>query len=396
MARTKSTKPKKNDSHRGHREGSIFQMSNGVWKGQLQVGFKPDGSRRFITKKSKDKQAILDWMIENQNNVKNNTFIEPTSISLEQWLWNWMAVYKLNSVADNTYARYLSLINNHILPEINKIKLKDLTKIQLQNIYNRIMDKGISYEAMKHVHTVFNQALQCAVDENLISQNCSVGLNKGKKEVTEEVHIFTREQQKRIIDNLPFNPLGVLIRTGIGTGARLGELLGISWDDIDFENNIIHIRNGLKKNKVFSEDGKKIIKHYFALGTLKTKKSRRDIPINEATVSLLRKYKLVQRSFIEDENVVTEMVFLNSKGNYCDPSKVRKAYKKYLASIEVPYIKFHALRHTFASRILEENVPPKVAQELLGHSTVSITMDIYSHVLPEVKREAMERIKGIV
>lgn len=396
MARTRSTKPKINDSHRGHREGSIFRMNNGVWKGQIQVGYKPDGSRKFITKQSASKQEVLDWMTNTQNNVKNKTFIEPTSLTLEQWIWNWMTVYKLNSVSHNTYTRYLSLINNHILPEIYKIKLKDLTKIQLQNIYNRIMEKGLAYESMKHVHTVFNQALQCAVDENLIAQNCAIGLNKGKKETIEEVQVLTREEQQLIIENLPFNPLGVLIRTALGTGARLGELLGLSWEDIDFENNIIHIRNGLKKDKVFSEDGKKIVKHYFVLGPLKTKKSKRDIPINEATASTLKKYKLVQRAFIDDKTVVPKMVFLNSKGNYWDPSKVRKAYKNYLASIGIPYIKFHALRHTFATRILEENVQPKVAQELLGHSTVSITMDIYSHVLPDVKREAMEKIKGIV
>ena len=343
-----------------------------------------------------DKQVILDWMTKNQNNVMNNTFIEPSSITLEQWIWNWMTVYKLNSVEDNTYARYISLINNHILPEIHKIKLKDLTKIQLQNIYNRIMDKGLAYESMKHIHTVFNQSLQRAVDENLIPQNCAVGLNKGKRETAEEVDIFTREEQKQIIENLPFNPLGILIRTGIGTGARFGELLGLSWDDVDLENNIIHIRNGLKKKKVFSEDGKKIVKHYLDLGKLKTTKSRRDIPINDATASMLKKYKLAQRSFIEDKNIVPQMVFLNAKGNYWDESLARKQYKRYLASIGIPYIKFHALRHTFATRILEENVQPKVAQELLGHSTVSITMDIYSHVLPDVKREAMEKIKEIV
>ena len=396
MARTKSKTPKKKDGHRGHREGSICQLKNGMWLGQLQAGFKKNGARKFITKKSKDKQVVLEWLAKNQNNIMNNTFVESSSITLEQWIWNWMTVYKLNSVEGNTYARYISLINNHIAPEITKLKLKDLSKSQLQNIYNHIMDKGLAYESMKHVHTVFNQALKCAVAENLIAQNFAEGLNKGKKEDVEEVAVFTREQQRQIIDNLPLSPLGVLIRTGVGTGARLGELLGLSWDDVDLENNIIHIRNGLKKKKVFSEDGKKIIKHYLALGKLKTPKSRRDIPINDATASMLKKYKLTQRSFIKNKDIIPTMVFLSSAGTYWDECNARKQYTKFLKSIDIPYIKFHALRHTFATRILEENVQPKVAQELLGHSTVSITMDIYSHVLPDVKREAMEKIKEIV
>ena len=103
-----------------------------------------------------------------------------------------------------------------------------------------------------------------------------------------------------------------------------------------------------------------------------------------------------QRSFINDSDIIPNIVFLNSAGHYWDESKVRVLYKNYLASIGVPYIKFHGLRHTFATRILESNVAPKVAQELLGHTNVSITTDIYSHVLPEVKREAMNKIKGIV
>ncbi|MBR3280952.1 MAG: site-specific integrase [Clostridia bacterium] len=173
-------------------------------------------------------------------------------------------------------------------------------------------------------------------------------------------------------------------------------MLGLSWEDVDLENKVIHIRNGLKKDKEFSEDGKTIVRNFLTLGSLKTPKSRRDIPINDATANLLARYKLAQRSFINDPDIIPNMVFLNSAGHYWDESKVRVLYKNYLASIGVPYIKFHGLRHTFATRILESNVAPKVAQELLGHTNVSVTMDIYSHVLPEVKREAMDKIKGIV
>jgi len=207
MARTKSSVQKKKDFHRGHREGSIYQTSTGLWRGQIQVGFQPDGRRKFISKKNKDKQVVLDWLLENQNNIKNNTFVDAKSITLEEWIWNWMNIYKRKSVSDNTYARYISLIHNHIEPEITKLKLKDVNRSKLQNIYNNIMRKGVAYESMKHIHSVFNQSLQVAVDDGLIATNFAYKLNKGVREPREEVSVFTREQQKKIIDNLPFSPL---------------------------------------------------------------------------------------------------------------------------------------------------------------------------------------------
>ena len=195
---------------------------------------------------------------------------------------------------------------------------------------------------------------------------------------------------------MPFNPIGVLIRTALGTSARLGELLGLSWKDIDFENNIIHIRNGVVRENVFTSDGKKVETYQIVLGPLKTHKSKRDIPINNITASLLRKYKLQQRSFLRNKNLVPTLVFPNDYNELWEPRDARAQYGRVLRDVGLPYIKFHALRHTFATRIMEANVHPKVAQELLGHSTVTITMDTYSHVMPEQKKEAMERIKGIV
>lgn len=395
MARTKSNMPTKT-KHRGHNEGSVYQRTNGDWVAQLQVGFKPNGSRKFITKISKDRKVVSEWLIENQNSILKNTFIEPSSITLEQWIWNWLTTYKLKSVKSNTYARYLSLMNNHIVPEIKNLKLKDLRSIHIQKIYNKLSENGMAYATLKHVHTVFNQALDCAVRENLISKNFSIYTVRPKQGSPQEVAVFTLQEQEKIIKNLPFSPLGVLIRTGIGTGARFGELLGLQWSDIDFKENTIHIRHGLVKHKVFSEDGKKILKHQLKLGDLKTKKSKRDIPITDDMISLLRKYKLNQRAFIKNDDVIPDMVFLSESGTYWDESNARKLYKKYLEKIGVPYIKFHALRHTFATRVMEANVHPKIAQELLGHSTMSITMDIYSHVLPEQKKEAINKIKNII
>ena len=171
------------------------------------------------------------------------------------------------------------------------------------------------------------------------------------------------------------------------------------WSDIDFENKVINITQSLGKKREFSADGRSVISTENAVGDLKTLHSKRVIPITDSVIDLLKKYRAKQNQFIklpDNTEILPSMVFLNASGGYWDNSTAIKQYRRFLKSLGIPYRKFHTLRHTFATRIMEANVHPKIAQELLGHSTVNITMNIYSHVLPEQKREAIEKIKGIV
>ncbi len=308
-----------------------------------------------------------------------------------------MNIYKKNSVSSNTYTRYICLMKCHIIPAVGKINLQELKSVHIQRFYNDLFNSGMAYVTRKHVHAVFNQALKCAVNEGIIEKNVALNTIKHKDTTpTKEVEVFTPQEQLKIINSVDISPIPVLVRLALGTGCRLGELLALSWDDIDFDQNIIHIRHGLTKGNQFSEDGKDVIGSIPTIGTLKTQKSKRDIPIADSTAQMLRKYKLCQKSFIKDKSIIPNYVFLTSKGGFWKETCVRKKYQLFLENIGVPYHKFHALRHTYATRLLENDVHPKVAQELLGHTNVSVTMDIYSHVLPEVKREAMDRISEIV
>ena len=382
-------------NHRGHNEGSCYQRKDGKWMGQVQVGFDKNGKRKFITKTAKTRQEISDWLAETRNDILKSNFVDANDITLEQWLWNWMTTYKLKNVSSNTYSRYLILMNNHIIPNIRGLKLSNVKSMHIQKIYNKLSEEGMSYSSLKHAHSIFNQALDCAVRENLISKNFATYTVRKKPRQEKEVEVFTPEEQQKILDNLEITPIGVLIKTAIGTGCRLGELLGLSWDDIDFKNNIINIRNGLHKEKIFSDDGKKIIGYELQIGVLKTHTSKRTIPIADSTASFLMKYKLRQREFIKSD-LYPNLVFLSEAGTLWDESNARKMYMKFLKQIGVPCRKFHALRHTYATRLLENGIHPKVAQELLGHSTCDITMAVYSHVLPEQMKKAVEKIKNIL
>lgn len=393
----KKKTPKKN--HRGHNEGSIFQRADGRWVGQIQIGFKPDGSREFATYYGKERKEVADKIAQARNDILKSTFIKPNSLTVEEWLWNWMVTYKLKNVSSNTYARYLIYLKKHILPSVGKIKLKDLKAIHIQKVLNDCNDNDMSLSSLKHIRTVFNQSLELAFKQELISKNWTSYTTLPKKRKVEEVAVFTREEQEKIINALEFNTLGMLIRLAISTGAREGELLGLYWEDVDFENKTIKIKQALVKERSFSDDGREITGVSNTIGEVKTITSNRIVPIADNMCKLLEEYKLKQLSFIRGNNNVfpiPTLVFPSSSGNCWDQSNMIKHYKKFLNKIGVPYRKFHALRHTFATRIMEVNVHPKIAQELLGHASVDITMNVYSHVLPEQKREAIEKIKEII
>lgn len=394
---TKKKNSKKN--HRGRNEGSCYQRSDGKWIGQVQVGFKPDGSRKFITKTAKTQKEINNWISEVRNDILKNTFIQPTAITVEQWFWNWMVTYKLKNVSSNTYARYLIYLKKHIIPSVGKIKLKELKAIHIQKVLNDCSENNMSLSSVKHIRTIFNQALELAFKQEMIPKNWTEYTTLPKKRKVEDVPVFTREEQEKIINSLEVNPLGVLIRLAISTGAREGELLGLHWSDVDFENKTITIKQALVKERTFSEDGKNITGVTNGIGDVKTMTSNRVIPIADSVCAILKKYRENQMSFIHAPDKVLPLptlVFTSSTGTYWDQSNMIKHYQKFLNRIGIPYRKFHALRHTFATRIMEANVHPKIAQELLGHSSVDITMNVYSHVLPEQKREAIDKIKEII
>lgn len=184
------------------------------------------------------------------------------------------------------------------------------------------------------------------------------------------------------------------------TGCRMGELLGLKWNDIDFNNLEIHLNQGVSWKYEFDDEKHTSYRSGVTLADLKTESSIRAIPIRKETAQMLMRYKLNQRSFcpkVEDkESFFPDMVFLSEAGTLLNESNVRKRYAKILRNLDIPYVKFHALRHTFATNLLENGIHPKIAQTLLGHSEMRTSMEIYSHVLPNMTRDAIEKTQGIV
>lgn len=386
-------------SRRGRNEGSIFQRKDGLWVAQIQIGHDPTGKRKFISYYGKTRREVARKLENSLADINHNTFIQPSKITYEDWFWPWMKTFKKTTVGETTYARYFALANLHILPFIGKMKIQDIKNIHIQNIYNTCTDGGLSPATIKHIHTILSQSFEQAINQNLVFTNPVLKTIRPpirRKEVT----VLTVEQQEKLLSVLKNDTIGTIIKLAIGTGARLGELLGLKWENVDLEKHEIHITQGLVRTYRFDDINHKAHSDKNILSKLKTDSSQRTIPLTSSLVLALTKYKKNQNNSNKKsvKNVVAfpGLVFTNDSGHCLDESNVRKKYEIILKEAGIPYVKFHALRHTFATRILEANVHPKVAQELLGHSTASTTLDIYSHVLPNQKREAINKLEGIV
>lgn len=384
---------------RGNNEGSIFQRKDGRWTAQAQVGYKEDGSRKFVTYYGKTRQEVAEKLKNTLSDISKNVFADAGKMSLEEWVWNWLKIYKKNIVRPNTYSRYIYVINDYIVPALGKVKLKNVTSSHIQSLYNSCVEKGLSPSSIKHIHNVLSPALDQAVKEGLITINPAHNTTRPAIKKA-KVTVISTDNQVKLLKYLKDDTMGILIKMALLTGCRMGELLGLKWNDIDFNNLEIHLNQGVSWKYEFDDEKHTSYRSGVTLADLKTESSIRAIPIRKETAQMLMRYKLNQRSFcpkVEDkESFFPDMVFLSEAGTLLNESNVRKRYAKILRNLDIPYAKFHALRHTFATNLLENGIHPKIAQTLLGHSEMRTSMEIYSHVLPNMTREAIEKTQGIV
>lgn len=329
-------------SRRGKNEGSIFQRKDGRWVGQIQIGHYPDGRRKFVSYYGKTRREVARKLEDAISSFNHHAFIEPSKITFEEWVWCWMKNFKRRSVSESTYARYFSLINNYISPQIGYMKLQDVRSIHIQSVYNYCVDKHLSGSCIKHIHTVFKQSLDQAINQSLISTNPALKTIRPPVR-NKPVTVLTVEQQGRLVASLKNDTAGTLIKLALGTGARIGELLGLRWEHVDFENMEIHIVQGLVRDYEFDEQNHVAHAVSLKLSKLKTESSLRTIPLTNYLASVLQNYKKNQRRYMKrlgsNVMVLSDLVFTNDSGDYLDESNARKKYAQLLQKAGIPYYK---------------------------------------------------------
>lgn len=369
------------------------------------IGYNEKGKPKYKTFTNKQRAIVAKRLADFISNREKAKSIVACNQTISQWLDTWYNEYVVNRLKISTRVNYESIIINHIKPYIGHIKLVALKKTDIETMYRKLAENGkvggtggLSIKSMKGVRIVLHAALEEAYRREYIIKNPASIAKLPTLNATDtrkkEISVLSREEQKVLLIACSYDVYGAAVFTALHTGIRLGELLGLQWDDIDFENKTIRINKQVNRLKNYDKNSKAKTCLGIQYST-KTAASNRVISMSGPLADRLNKYKEMQeteKQFWDNKYNDLNMVFARWDGNYMDPATFRDRYRAILKEAGLKPFTVHALRHTFATRALEAGIAIKVVSKLLGHTSIEITMDTYSHVLPEFQSEAMNRI----
>lgn len=370
-------------SKRCNGEGSVYQRKDGKWMGSITVGRKKSGKLIRKAVYGKTKKEVITKMDSIKHDIKIGDYVEPDKITVSEWIIYWLKTYKKNKLKPKTYDSYESLTKITIIPNIGDIPMQKLKTKDIQEMYNKRYEEGYSANSIHKVNIVLKSALDKAITEGYISKN-PANFVELPEIIKKDIKAFTVEEQKAFEEAAKDYSQYIAYIVNLDTGLRMSELLALTWEDIDFDKaelivnkNLVSVRNREKEN------GFKLVVQE---NTSKTKYSIRTIPLTKRCISLLRKLKIKQQA---NSNIV----FCSKLGIYLTPRNYSRTFQRIVRKAKIEMCNVHTMRHTFATRLFEAGVLPKTISELLGHASVSFTLDTYTHVMPNTKKQAIDMLE---
>ncbi len=369
---------------RGNNEGTITKRKDGRWEARYTVHTAEGPKRKVLY--GKTRAAVSAKLTKAMADRDGGLVFDSSDSTVGDYLDRWLSDAVRGTERESTFSRDKYLVTNHVKPALGRLKLKNLNALHLQSLYRDRLDSGLSGSTVQKVHHVLHKALSQAVKWNLIPRN-PADAAKAPSASSKEMHALSVYKARRLLEVARNDRLEALYVLAVHTGMRRGELLGLKWEDVDLDGSTIRVRRTLTR----IDNGRRL-----ALGEPKTKKSRRTVRLNTRAVEALQRHrarqaeeKLKAGGLYQDQG----LVFAGEIGNLINPSNLRqRSFAPLLKRADLPQITFHDLRHTCASLLFSKNVHPKFVQELLGHASVAITLDTYSHMLPGMGGEAADAI----
>lgn len=373
---------------RANNEGSITQRKDGRWMARVTTGYCEEGKpiRKHLYGRSS--QEVKDLLVELQYKIQTGTYESPSRLTVGEWLDSWLKNYVSLSLRPTTWANYETQVRKHLKPHIGKKKLTQLRTGDLQKIYNLKVTDGLKPKTIKNIHNVIHSALEQAKKEGIITINPADAVILPKPGIKEMATLGV-DEMKHFLAAAKNSKHYAAYLLELATGLRRGELLGLKWPDLDLKSGTVTVNRGLVRAKgqglIFQEP--------------KTHYSRRTISIPLQVARELERHKAKQnidklelgKAYYNDN-----LVFCTKEGKPLDPSEFTRHFQRLLKAAGLPRLRFHDLRHTFATVSLQEGVSAKVIQEVLGHHSAAFTMQVYSHVTEKMKREATDKIGAVL
>jgi integrase len=357
------------------------------WYFQAELGVDPHTGKRKRKKKRgfKTKREAEKALSQVEAEVTKGTYLEPSTMAFKDYLEQWFKG-KQTSLGPQSNKVYRGNIDFRIIPKLGHIPLCLITPLVIQNYVNELKEEGLANATISKLLKMVKSSLDTAKDLELIPKNPAEKI-KIPVESTSVMNVWNQKEVKKFLTFSRSNLHFLVFHLALYTGMRQGEILGLRWEDVNFENGTISIRQTL------SHDGKT-----FLVGA-KTKTSIRTITLAEETLVLLKNQKLKfikQKLVLGSSFIDNDLVNYTTNGKPLNPSNIRRAFLKLIEVSDVPKIRFHDLRHTHATLLISNGTNIKVVAERLGHSNVKITLDCYYHVMPNMQKQVANQLSSIL
>ena len=369
-------------ARRGNAEGSIYKRGDGRWAAAISLG---GGRRRAFYGRTRG--AVQEKLKAARRTIDDGLPLSSDRQTFAKFANRWLDDVARVTVKAKTFLFYESILRLHIMPAIGTRPLSRVAPQDLQALYTRKLEQGLSPQTVGHIHRVTHRVLQDAVRWGLVARNVCDAV-KPPRAPRREMSALTPEEARKLLASAAGDPLEALYALALTTGMRQGEILSLKWSDFDADTGRLTVQR-----TVLYISGQGSIE-----GEPKSDRGRRNILLTPLAVAALRAHRALQaeeriRAVAWEDN---DLIFCNAVGRHIRASNLlRRSFRPLLARAGLPAIRFHDLRHTAATLLLLQGVHVKVVSEMLGHSSVSLTLDVYSHVLPSMQSDAAAKMEAL-
>jgi integrase len=376
---------------RGNNEGSIYRRKNGTWAAQYTVWTAEGRKRRSVS--GKTRAEVSRKLTEAMADRDGGLLHDAGKLTVGEYLDRWLADSVKGTVKETTYANYAYITHKHVSPALGHVKLKTLTPAHVRGFYGEKARTNLSASTVKKMHVVLRKSLSQAVSDGLIPRNAADGVKPPRVGAPgEEIKPLGSEECAAFLEASRGERLEALYVLAIHCGLREGELLALRWEDVYLE--AVRPTMLVRRTLTRGEDGR----GWVVGASTKSGKGRRVRLTRRAVTALKdhRKRQLEERMRLAGHWQDQGLVFAGETGSLLNPSNLRnRSFKRIKAHSGVREdLRFHDLRHTCATLLLSEGVNAKVVSELLGHASITITLNIYSHVLPDMQDSAADAMEA--
>ena len=412
MARKKTKNLQKNvvqqSVRRNNNEGSIFQRkSDGKWVGSVTIGYDNKGRQKKKVVYGKNRTEVAMKLAEISGRLKSDSYDLVEKKTFGELMFDWLMVFKKSAVTPRSFEGIIRNFRLHIEPMIGNMKVYEIDTFVVQKVMNKMMEENYSNNTIKKNKHLISQFFEYAIDNKWVQVNPTLKIklkihDRKTYDTEEKYKALTPEVRTLFLEKLnkdESNFLKPMCITMMFAGLRVGEVIALTWRNVDFENKTLKIERAITQVPKFDSEGN-IVSRVTVVGDTKTTCSVREIPVADIVIETLKEWKEKQvlrqktnRDVKADITAPTAFVFANDDGSVRTYSGCRKIFDRFKRrnNLNKYHIHFHGLRHTFSNMLFEMNENPKVIQQLLGHRDVKTTITVYNSVDSEYVRNTTEK-----